>query len=159
VGIFGPVLGPAHSASIAMVGRLLDGSVRAVPDLWFAVVDVRDAADLHLRALTRPEAAGRRWIAAAGDAVSYRSIAGILRERLGDAGRRVPARALPDWAVRAGAPFAPTLRAMTRSLGVVRHPSAERARAELRWSPRSTADSVTATARSLLDLGLAEPVG
>ncbi|MBM9503245.1 aldehyde reductase [Streptomyces sp. KK5PA1] len=154
VGIFGPVLGPDHSSSIAMVGRLLDGSIRAVPNLWFAVVDVRDAADLHLRAMTRPEAAGRRFIAAAGDAVSYHRIAMILRERLGDAAAKAPTRTMPDWAVRIGARFVPDLRAVTRNVGVVRHLTAERARTELAWTPRSTEDTVAATGRSLVDLDL-----
>lgn len=154
VAILGPVLGPHYAASVGMVERLLDGSTRAVPNLAFAIVDVRDAADLHLLAMTRPEAAGRRFIAAAGDAVPYRDIAMILRERLGPQARKVPTRALPDWAVRFGARFTPTLAAMTANLGVVRHVSADRARTVLGWTPRSTQDAVTATGRSLIDLGL-----
>jgi dihydroflavonol-4-reductase len=51
--IFGPVLGPDFSGSIEIVKSLLDGATPAVPRVYFGVVDVRDVADLHLRAMTR----------------------------------------------------------------------------------------------------------
>ncbi|MEW2522697.1 SDR family oxidoreductase [Actinacidiphila alni] len=155
VGIFGPVLGPDFSASIGMVRRLLDGSTRAVPNLSFAVVDVRDAADLHLRAMTDDGAAGRRFIAAAGDAIAYRDIAATLRARLdGPAAAKVPTRQLSDRAVRFGARFSPALRAIEANVGVVRHVSAERARTVLGWEPRPVADTLADTGRSLAELGL-----
>src|SRR5262249_25532971 len=51
-GIFGPALGPDYSSSLDLIKRLLDGSLPACPDLWFGVIDVRDVADLHVRAMT-----------------------------------------------------------------------------------------------------------
>ncbi len=55
-GIFGPALGADYSESLDLIRRLLDGSMPACPDLWFGVVDVRDVADLHLRAMESPAA-------------------------------------------------------------------------------------------------------
>ena len=52
-GIFGPMLGPDFSSSIDLVTRLLKG-MPGCPRLYFGVVDVRDVADLHLRAMTHP---------------------------------------------------------------------------------------------------------
>ena len=49
---------------------LMDGSVPGCPDLWFGGVDVRDVADLHLKAMTDPAARGERFLATAGDFVS-----------------------------------------------------------------------------------------
>ena len=66
--------------SIQFVQRLLDGSVPGTPDLGFAVVDVRDLADLHVRALTTPGIDGERFIAA-GKFVWMREVADILRAR------------------------------------------------------------------------------
>jgi nucleoside-diphosphate-sugar epimerase len=63
VGIFGPVLGPDYSTSILIVKRLMDGSIPGCPDLWFGAVDVRDVADLHLRAMIDPAAHGERFLA------------------------------------------------------------------------------------------------
>jgi len=45
------VLGPDFSPLGPLAARaLMDGSVPACPRLYFGVVDVRDVADLHIRA-------------------------------------------------------------------------------------------------------------
>ena len=68
-GIFGPVFGPQLSTSIQIVKGLLDGAFPPeLPEMWFGVVDVRDVADLHLRAMSDPSAAGGRFIAVEGRA-------------------------------------------------------------------------------------------
>ncbi|HEU4758628.1 MAG TPA: aldehyde reductase, partial [Dehalococcoidia bacterium] len=97
VGVFGPVLGPDFSTSILMVQRLMDGSVPGCPRIYFGVVDVRDVADLHLRAMTHPAARGERFIAVAGDFMTMRDIARTLKKRMGAAARRVPTLQLPDF--------------------------------------------------------------
>ena len=56
--IIGPVLNDDLSYSLQAVQRLLEGTP-GVPRLGFSLVDVRDVADLELRAMTAPEA-GRR---------------------------------------------------------------------------------------------------
>jgi nucleoside-diphosphate-sugar epimerase len=58
VGVFGPVLGPDFSTSILLVQRLMDGAMLGCPRLAFGIVDVRDVADLHIRAMTQPAARG-----------------------------------------------------------------------------------------------------
>ena len=73
-GIFGPVLGPDFSSSIELVKRLLNG-MPGCPRIYFGVVDVRDVADLHVRAMTHPRAAGERFIAASGSLLSMLDIA------------------------------------------------------------------------------------
>jgi dihydroflavonol-4-reductase len=67
---------------------LLDGQPRFLPDLRFGVAEVRDVADLHLRAMTDPAAVGRRFIAC-GAFSSLAEIAGILRAELGPEAARV----------------------------------------------------------------------
>ena len=74
--VFGPVLGPDYSASILLVQRLLDGAVPGCPRLYFGIVDVRDIADLHLRAMTHPAAKGERFLGVAGD---FMSVSGLPR--------------------------------------------------------------------------------
>ena len=87
VGVFGPVLGPDVSTSILIVQRLLEGAVPGCPKIWFGAVDVRDVADLHLRAMTHPEAKGDRFLAVAGDFLSFREIATILKSPHGGVGQ------------------------------------------------------------------------
>lgn len=119
-------------------------------DLSTAVVDVRDVVDLHVRAMTAPEAAGQRFIAAAGDTVSFTYIAATLRSRLGEKASRVPEPRLPSLVVRAGGLVVPALGEMSGNLGVVRNVDAGRTRHRLGWAPRSAEDAVTAGGQSLL---------
>jgi dihydroflavonol-4-reductase len=153
-GIFGPALGPDTSSSLELIKRLLNGSMPACPDLWFGVVDVRDVAELHLRAMTAPEARGERFIATQGDAVSLLAIAKLLRARLGDRAARVPTRKLPDFVVRLGALFNVELRDLVPLLGKARNATSEKAKRVLGWRPRRWEDAVTATAESLLEFGV-----
>jgi nucleoside-diphosphate-sugar epimerase len=157
VGILGPVLGPDYSTSILIVKCLMDGSIPGCPDLWFGVVDVRDVADLHLKAMTDPAARGERFLATAGDFTSFRQIAQILKEGVGEAARKVPTRLLPSWLLRAIALFDPQVRGVLPELGERKNASNEKARRLLGWSPRSPKDAALATAQSLLKLGLLKP--
>jgi dihydroflavonol-4-reductase len=154
VGIFGPVLGPDFSTSIVMVKRFLDGNVPGCPNIWFGAVDVRDVADLHLKAMTDPAARGERFLATAGDFLSAQQLARLLKDNLGEIGRKVPTRALPDWLLRMVALFDPQVRGMLPELGKRKNGSNEKARRLLDWAPRSAKESALATARSLSELGL-----
>jgi dihydroflavonol-4-reductase len=62
--VFGPVLTKENLGSVQIIQRLLEGRPAGIPRLGFWVVDVRDPADLHIRAMTAPQAAGERFIAA-----------------------------------------------------------------------------------------------
>ena len=152
-GIFGPILGPDSASSVDLIKRLMNGMPGA-PRICFGVVDVRDVADLHLRAMTHPAAKGERFIAVSGDAISMVDIARILRRRLGASARKVPRLQLPDWLVRLAAKRDPSVRQVLPLLGVIRNATSEKARRVLGWSPRSNEDAVAATAESLLRFGL-----
>ncbi len=102
-GVFGPVLGPDYSDSISIVQRMMDGSMPGCPKFYFGIVDVRDVADLHIRAMTNPAANGERFIAVAGDTMSLLDIAKVLRTHLGASASKVPTRQLPNWLVRLAA--------------------------------------------------------
>jgi nucleoside-diphosphate-sugar epimerase len=150
VGIFGPVLGPDIATSIRIVEGLLAGKPPLLPRASFAVVDVRDVADLHVRALTNPDSIGQRFLAAAGQPVTLPQIAAMLRSRLGPQGRRVPRREAPDWVIRAGATAVPALRELAGLLGAPKRLSTSKATEVLGWQARSVADTMLATAESLL---------
>jgi dihydroflavonol-4-reductase len=155
-GIFGPVLGSDYSSSLDLVKRLMNGSMPACPDLWFGVVDVRDVADLHLRAMTSPAASGERFIATQGSAISMLDIAGVLKARLGERAKGVPTRKLPSFIVRLIALFNVEMRDLVPLLGKARNATSAKAQQVLGWNPRSWEDAVTATAESLLKLHLVD---
>jgi len=154
VGVFGPVLGPDYSTSILIVQRLMDGAVPGCPRLDFGAVDVRDVADLHLRAMTHPAAKGERFLAVAGYFLAMRDIAKILKRRLGAAARRVPTWQLPNFVVRLAALRDPAVRQILPELGKPKNASGEKARRVLGWTPRSAEEAIVATGESLVRLGL-----
>jgi nucleoside-diphosphate-sugar epimerase len=152
--VFGPVLGADFSTSIQLIQRMMDGTMPACPQLWFGIVDVRDVADLHLRAMLHPAASGERFLAVAGESMSLLSIATILREHMGRWGSKAPTRQLPNWLVRLLAVPLPVLRQILPDLGKLKNASNEKARHVLGWTARSNEDAILATAQSLVRLGL-----
>jgi nucleoside-diphosphate-sugar epimerase len=154
VGVFGPVLGPDYSTSIQIVQRLLDGAVPGCPRLSFGAVDVRDVAGLHLSAMTNPAAKGQRFLAVAGDFVTIKEIAEMLKRRLGPAAKRVPTRVLPDFMVRLVSFFDSSVKQIVPELGKSKNATNAKARRVLGWAPRSNEDSIVATAESLQRLHL-----
>ena len=152
VGVFGPVLGPDYSSSIQLLKQMLDGAVPGCPKLYFGVVDVRDVADLHVRAMTNPAANGERFLAVAGDFLSVLDIATVLRSHLGPAARKVPSRELPNWVVRLAALFSPMVRESLPELGKLKNATNEKARRVLGWVPRTAQEAIVAAAESLLQL-------
>ena len=137
----------------SLIKRLMNGMPGA-PRIYFGVVDVRDVADLHLRAMTHPAAKGERFIAVSGNAISMVDIARILRARLGTSARRVPRLQLPDWVVRLAAKRDASVRQVLPLLGVIRNATSEKAIRVLGWSPRSNEDAIVDTAQSLIRFGL-----
>src|SRR5215472_5096523 len=154
VGVFGPVLGADYATSILLVQRLMDGAMPGCPQLYFGAVDVRDVADLHIRAMTHPAASGERFLAVAGDFMSILDIGKVLRNRMGAAARRVPTRQLPNWLVRLAALRDPAVKQILPELGKSKNATNEKARRMLSWAPRSSQEAIVATAESLLRLGL-----
>lgn len=153
VGVVGPVLGPDLSTSIVIVKRLLDGAVPGIPHLGYNLVDVRDVADAHLRAMTNPAAKGQRFLATAGY-MTVKQIAEDLRSHLGSDAARVPTRMIPDAMLRLAGLFDPAVRQTVPDLGKVRIASGEQAKRVLGLTPRPAADAIIATAESLRQLGL-----
>ncbi len=146
--VFGPVLTREKLGSVQIIQRLLDGRPPGIPRLGFSVVDVRDLAELHVRAMTSPEAAGQRFLAA-GDFMWLNEIASTLRARLGDRAAKVPTRGLPDSVVRLLSLFIPPLRMLTPELGRRNPLTSEKARRVLGFSPRPATTTIADCAESL----------
>jgi nucleoside-diphosphate-sugar epimerase len=152
--IIGPALHDDLSYSLEAVERLLKG-MPGMPRLGFSFVDVRDVADLEIRAMTSPEAGGQRfiavtkflWMAETGE---------ILRDRLGDAASKVPTRTIPDFVVRGMALFDGGIRSVVGGLGKRAELSSEKARTTLGWSPRPIEDTIAETGESLIQHGVVD---
>ena len=147
--IIGPTLNRDYSFSLQVIERPLRG-MRAAPRFGFPFVDVRDLADLHVRAMTDPAAAGERFLASDEQWVWAIDVARILRERLGAQAAKAPTRVAPDLAVRIAALFDPSIRPRLSELGKPYYMSSAKARTVLGWTTRPVEDSIEDTARTLL---------
>ncbi|WP_420148527.1 SDR family oxidoreductase [Spirosoma sp.] len=153
-GVLGPVLSEDFSHSIQNIKQMLNGSMKACPKIISGYVDVRDVADLHVKAMTMPQANGQRFIAVAGEGLSLLDIANVLGENLGEKAINVPTRELPNWLIKLLAIFNPKLKAAAPYLGMVKRASSEKAINMLGWKPRSAQEAILATANSLIKLDL-----
>jgi dihydroflavonol-4-reductase len=151
--IIGPVLNDDLSYSLQAVQRLLGGTTPGVPRLGFSLVDVRDVADLEIKAMTTPEAGGERFIAAT-QFLWMAEIGEVLRERLGEAASKVPTRTVPNLVVRGMALFDPGIRSVVGGLGKRTELSSEKARRSLGWAPRPIEDTIAETGESLIRHGV-----
>ncbi len=147
--MLGPVLGKHVPYSVLVVDRLLRGAMPGLPRLGFPFVDVRDVADLHVRALRTPDAGGHRFLATTGF-LWLSEVAEVLRTRLGAVAAKVPSRRLPDVAVRLVALFDKELRQVVGDLGVRTSYATKAAETTLGWRPRPLADTIVDCAESLL---------
>lgn len=154
MGIFGPSLGPDLSSGFELMKRLLDGSIKRVPNITLGIVDVRDVADLHLRAMTNPNAKGQRFLALAGGIITLPEIAALLKRELGERAKKVSTKKMPDWVIHLAAPFNTMARHIAPQLGRYRNASNNKAKAMLGWQPRSNEEALLATAESLLKFNL-----
>ena len=137
--ILGPTLTTQARSSLQLIKAMLDGTIPVVRRQRFGVADVRDVADLHIRAMAAPGAAGKRYLALAdGPTISFLQLAQILRERLGPLAKRVPTEEAPG----------------PEPARLIIHN--DRAKQELGWRPRPAETTIVQTAESLRDLGLLE---
>jgi nucleoside-diphosphate-sugar epimerase len=146
--IIGPLLSDDPSFSLQGISRLLEG-MPGVPRLGFSWVDVRDVADLHVRAMTSPAGGGERFISVARF-LWMEEVAAILRERLGERAAKVPTRSVPKFVVRGMALFDREARTVVPDLGKRVEYSAEKAKSRLGWSTRPVEDTIVDCAESLI---------
>jgi dihydroflavonol-4-reductase len=145
-GIFGPQLGDRPSTSLALVRNMLAGRMPVVPVMYFGVVDVRDVVDLHLRAMLHPDAAGERFLAVSGAAVSLFRVAQILREHFPAAAGLLPAEEMTVEQVVEAAKTDPRLRDAAALRGRIPVISNAKARSVLGWQPRDVVETILASA-------------
>jgi nucleoside-diphosphate-sugar epimerase len=147
--VFGPALLDGTLGSLQVIQRMLDGKLPGVPRLAFWVVDVRDLAALHVRAMTEPRAAGERFLGT-GELMWMMDIATTLHTTLGARGARVPTRVLPNFLVRTLSLVSPQLKALAPELGRRNDVTSEKARRVLGFAPRPAAETIVDTANYLL---------
>jgi nucleoside-diphosphate-sugar epimerase len=151
--IFGPLLGPDYGTSVGLIQQMMSGKLKRVPRFGFALVDARDAADAHIRAMTHPEASGQRFIAA-GKFFWMRDIAVALAKSFPAYASQLPSGEVPNWMIRMMAPFSARSRMIVHELDRDLSVCAAKAKRVLGWQPRPEEEAIRASAQSLIDRGL-----
>jgi nucleoside-diphosphate-sugar epimerase len=155
-GVFGPVLGKEVTTSVQIIKKLMDGTMAfGCPQITLGIVDVRDIADLHIRAMLDPNAKGERFLGVADQGVlSFLDIARIIKAKRPEHAKKVGTVQLPNLLLRVAAMFDVSIRQMLPELGRLMQISNDKAKNRLEWAPRSTEESILDTVDSLVQGGL-----
>ncbi|UBM59563.1 aldehyde reductase [Marinilongibacter aquaticus] len=105
VAILGPSLNNHVSGSFILLKLLLNGTLKAIPDLPLNIVDIRDVAELHILAMENPQAKGQRFIATADGQTSLREMAQLIRDKRPEVAQNVAERKLPVWILKIASLF------------------------------------------------------
>ena len=153
VAVYGPALGVDFSHSIRLISNMLEGQPGCL-NVNSCCVDVRDVADLHLRAMIDPAAKGERFLATSGKSMWMIEVAELLRERFGKAAEKVSTQVWPDEQVRIAGETNEQLKGVVPLLNYDMSASGEKAERLLGWAPRPKEEAIVASAESLIRLGL-----
>lgn len=148
--VVGPPLDDRYGTSLALVERILSGRDPMLPPWGLPVVDVRDVAEMHLRALDRPETADRRYIAAAGS-ITLAGMGQLFKAAYPT--RRIPTREAPALLMRGIALFDPAVRVILPKLGRLERVSNLSAVQEMGMTFRPVNQSLKDTADWLVSAG------
>jgi nucleoside-diphosphate-sugar epimerase len=151
--VIGPLLTSDPGTSVTAIQQLMAGALPMVPDLRLPWVDVRDVADAHIAAMGSGGAAGRRTIVATNP-MSLTEVAAIVRERLPELSRKVPARAMSTWLTWVASMFVPQLRDNRWLIGQNQLFDLDPAVALLGRPLRSVPEAIEQAGRSLARHGL-----
>ncbi len=154
----GAILGPATDAdtsiSLGMVIGLLDGSTPALPNIGFAISDVRDVAEMHLAALRKQESIGERYLCTS-PYTRFSDVAAILRQDYPD--RKITRQIVPDWILRLLARFGGPVRQIINDVGNEKHFDGGKGERLLGHAYHSVNEAVLSAAESAIRLGLVRP--
>lgn len=155
VAILGPSLNDHVSESFNILKHLLDGSMKAVPNIPLNIVDVRDVADLHIRAMENSKANGQRFIASADGQISMPEIATFIRKAMPGISANVSAKTIPNMVIKLASLFNRQARQGAMLLNVNRNVSNAKARNVLGWTAIATnEETIIASLQSMIKYGI-----
>jgi nucleoside-diphosphate-sugar epimerase len=149
------ILGPSLGSHISESFHLLDGSMKVLPNMSLNIVDVRDVADLHIRAMTNPDANGQRFIASADGKISMSEITLLLENKMPDVAKKVSTKILPDWIIYLAAIFNQQAKGGALFLKINRNVSNAKAKKVLGWTPiANNEEAILASMESMIKFGI-----
>lgn len=150
--VLGPPLDDKFGTSVSIVERVLNAKDPAIPRFGLPIVDVRDVALMHVKALEMPEETrGQRFLATNGF-MWFGDVAATLKAAYPS--RKIVTRQAPNWVVRIMAMFDKEIRSVVPNLGIAPQVSNAKARDVMRMDFIAPSDAVKASAEVLLETGV-----
>ncbi len=150
--VLGAPLDGNYGTSIKVIERILAAKDPMLPKFGFSSVDVRDIAEMHIRALDTPESIGERIIGV-NRFMWFSEMAKAIAEEYPE--RKISTREAPNFIVRILALFDPAIRTIVPSLGKEHRASNAKAQSMLGIEFRDMRTATKETARYLVDNNLA----
>ncbi len=122
--VLGAPLDANFGSSLQIVERFLKGKDPMQPPYGLPIAHVQDVAEMHLRALQRPETAGKRFIAAAGS-MTFAEMGKVLKATY--PARKIATKEAPIFLLRILSLFDGSIKAILPKLGTVERVSNARA--------------------------------
>lgn len=148
--VFGPDTYNNGGASLALIKGLFSGDFPMMPRIAYPIIDVRDCASLHIKAMTAEGVGGRRLMAAS-NTLWISDISEILQTAYPSA--KLPHRILPNWLVKIGALFDQSIRSIAPDVGTFHEADAGYVSSLTGVMPRPAKQAVLAAAESLIENG------
>lgn len=144
--VIGPVIGNREGTSVRLLNRMIKGKMSLVPNIGFGLIDVRDVALLHVKAMTCEDAKNERFLCAHEQSRGLIELARILKEH---GYEKVSTTCAPNWLIRLLALFNKELSTIVPLLGVTKTFDNSKAKRILQWQPIPFEQSVLDMAKSL----------
>ncbi|XP_070545376.1 uncharacterized protein [Ptychodera flava] len=150
--VLGPILSGTYCTSMEVPKRLMLREMPALPKIILPIVDVRDVAEAHIRAMTLPEAVGQRHMLISGS-MWMLEMALVLQKEFKSQGYKIPTLIAPKLALQIASLFDPTLKYLIPSLEIVASFDKKRFTDVLGIKPIKNEDSLIEMAYSMIENG------
>lgn len=148
--IFGPALDGHYFTSSEWVGVLLRRDYPGSAHIPIDFTDVCDLANVFLKAMTSPQAAGKRFCCS-GSSTQLTDVAHILNSYFAPKGRRINTFRLPEVLIRFLAIFDQRVSSIAMFLGWDYKISTHQTESILGWSPRPMEQTIIEMAESMIE--------
>ena len=146
--VFGPDSFGNGGVSLGIIKSMIRGRMPRVPRIAYPVIDVRDCAAIHVRAMTASGAGGRRLIAG-GETLWFEDIARVLRTEFPE-NDNLPKGPLPNFLVKFASLFDDDVKAVIPDLGIYHEADAAYVSSLTHVIPRPAKEAILAAATGFL---------
>ena len=151
--VAGVPLDQHYGSSVSVVERILSGKDPMLPDLSFSIVDVKDVAAMHVKAISTDASKGKRFIASAGSR-TFVQLAKTVKAAFPE--RKISTIQAPSFVIRFLALFDGEIKAVLPTLGKHKGVSNAQAHKVLGIDFIPVEISLVETAKYLVDNGFAK---